>query len=125
MFPTIYNLIMIIICAVMGYSGAATYLPALYITMMFGALYGTYRMNNWFKHYPHIEPSLKEAIELLHDDWEFVLRYINYVVSGFIHALIAGFALGNPTLASAIFGVMAYRLICLVSNKNVIREYNE
>lgn len=123
MFPTIYNMIMILIITVIYYSGYSTYLAPLYLFLCFGAIFSTYRIDQWIKRYPNLNTQYKEAVELIFDKSEYTLRLWNFIVSGICHSLIIGLLLQNYSVLSAVICVTIYRIISLIQAYNKVEVY--
>lgn len=123
MFPTIYNIIMIIITSLLYYAGYVNYLLSLYLFLSLGALFVTFRIDAWIKRYPNLKPEHKEAVELIFDESEYKIRLVNFIGSYICHAIIIGVLLQNYSVLIAITGVLFYRVMNLVHAYNKVKEH--
>jgi hypothetical protein len=114
---------MIIITSLLYYAGYVNYLLSLYLFLSLSALFLTFRIDTWIKHYPNIKPEYKEAIELVFDYTEYKLRLINFIGSYICHAIIIGVLLQNYSVLIAITGVLFYRVMILVHGYNKVEEH--
>lgn len=123
MFPTIYNIIMIIIASLLYYTGYTNYLLSLYLFLSLGALFVTFRIDAWVKRYPNLNTQYKEAVELIFEESEYKIRLANFIGSYICHAIIIGVLLQNYSVLIAITGVLIYRLMNLIHAYNKVKEH--
>lgn len=123
MFPTIYNIIMIIISSLLYSTGYINYLISLYIFLSLSALFVAFRIDSWVKHYPNLNQKNKEAIEIIFDKSECKIRLSNLIGSYICHSIIIGIFLQNYLLLISITGVLLYRVINLIHAYNKVEKH--